>query len=177
MKHKIGAACLVAFVGAIVGANYLTEHYGMVAVGFGLTATAGTFAAGAALLLRDLVQDALGWRWALAGILAGASLTALISPALAVASAVAFLLAELADMGVYTPLRRSGWARAATASGIVGAVVDTLIFLWLAGFALTAGGIGGQLTGKILWATLVPVALALAVQAMRRRTEPDAVLR
>lgn len=47
---------------------------------------------------------------------AGAGLSALTAPALAVASAVAFLVAERADFAVYTPLRRRGWARAVAAS-------------------------------------------------------------
>lgn len=108
-----GAAALTAYILAIVAANWLTTHYGLVHTAPGLVTTAGTYAAGAALLLRDIVQDTLGWRWVLAGIATGAVLTAATSPALALASATAFLLAELLDTAVYTPLRARGWARAA----------------------------------------------------------------
>lgn len=171
MDRRLGAAILAVYVGVIVAANYLTEHYGMVAVGFGLAATAGTYAAGAALLLRDVVQDALGRVAVVVGILVGAGLTYLISPALATASAVAFLLAELADMAIYTPLRRKGWARAVLASNCVGAVVDTYVFLHIAGFPITSEGVGGQLVGKLLWATLLPVAVVLTVAKVRARRE------
>jgi uncharacterized PurR-regulated membrane protein YhhQ (DUF165 family) len=159
---------LTAYTLAIAAANWLTTHYGFIPVGFGLTATAGTYAAGAALLLRDVVQDVCGWRWVLAGIVAGAALTALTAPALAIASATAFLLAELLDMAVYTPLRDRGWARAALLSGIVGAIVDTYAFLALAGFPITTATVGGQLVGKALWVTLLPVLLIVAVRQVRR---------
>jgi len=163
-----GALALTTYVAAIVAANWLTTHYGFVPMGFGLTATAGTYAAGAALLFRDVVQDACGWRWVIAGILTGAVLTAVTSPALAVASTVAFLLAELLDMAVYTPLRDGGWALAALLSGIAGAVVDTYAFLALAGFPITQQTVSGQLVGKALWATAVPVLVIVLVRQVRR---------
>jgi uncharacterized PurR-regulated membrane protein YhhQ (DUF165 family) len=156
------------YVACIALANWLTEHYGMINVGFGLTATAGTIAAGLALFARDLVQDTAGRIAVIAGIGAGAALTYLISPSLAYASAVAFLIAELADMAVYTPLRAKGWARAVVASNTVGAVIDTFVFLHLAGFPITTHGIAGQLVGKLLYATLLPVALVIACRRTRR---------
>jgi hypothetical protein len=104
----------------------------------------------------------------IAGIASGAVLTALTSPALAVASTVAFLLAEVLDTAVYTPLRERGWARAALLSGIVGAVVDTFAFLAIAGFAITTQTVGGQLVGKAFWATLLPVLVIVTVRQVRR---------
>lgn len=177
MRHPAtGPAALTGYVGAIAAANWLTARYGMVPVGLGLAVTAGTFAAGAALLLRDTVQDTLGRRWVLAGITAGAALTWATSPALAVASTAAFLAAELADMGVYTPLRSRGWARAVLASNTVGAIVDTLLFLLLAGFPITAATVGGQLVGKLAWATVLPVLAVVTVRRWRRGPVPgDAV--
>ena len=159
---------LTAYITAIVAANWLTTRYGFVSVGPGLATTAGTFAAGAALLLRDVVQDTAGRAWVLAGIGIGAALTWATSPALAVASATAFLIAECADMAVYTPLRDRGWARAVLASNTVGAIVDTLLFLTLAGFPVTAATVGGQLVGKLAWATALPVAAVLTVRQVRR---------
>jgi uncharacterized PurR-regulated membrane protein YhhQ (DUF165 family) len=170
-----GAIALTAYITAIVAANWLTTRYGIVPTGFGLATTAGTYAAGAALLLRDAVQDYAGTRWVFAGIGAGAALTALTSPALAVASTVAFVLAELLDTAVYTPLRERGWARAALASGIAGAVADTYAFLALAGFPVTTQTVGGQLVGKMLWATALPVLIVLVVRQVRRAVHRDPV--
>jgi hypothetical protein len=160
MRRAVPA--VVLYVAAIVAANWLTSRYGLVPVGFGLTVTAGTYAAGIALFARDIVQDTAGRRAVIVGIAIGALLTWATSPALAVASAVAFLLAEAADMVVYTPLRARGWARAVLASNAVGAVVDTLAFLALAGFPVTVGSVGGQLIGKLAWATLLPVTVVVA---------------
>lgn len=163
-----GATALTAYITAIVAANWLTNHYGLIPMGFGLTATAGTYAAGLALLLRDAVQDYAGTRWVFAGIAAGALLTAAMSPALAVASGVAFTVAEVLDTAVYTPLRKRGWGRAALLSGIAGAIADTALFLWLAPFPFGWPVFWGQLVGKGLWATLLPVLLVLAVRQVRR---------
>lgn len=169
-RHPHAPALVVgaAYVSSIAVANWLTSRFEMVPVGFGLTATAGTYAAGAALFFRDLVQDWAGTRWVLAGIAAGTALTAYTAPSLAVATAVAFVLAELLDTAVYTPLRRHGWARASLLSGCVGALVDTVAFLATAGYPVTAQSVGGQLVGKALWATAVPVLLVVTARQVCR---------
>jgi len=138
-----------AYLVGILAANYVTNRYGMVPVGFGLVATAGTYFAGLSFVLRDLVQDT-GGRWlAAAVVVVGAALSYFISsPQLALASGIAFLVAEGADLAVYTPLRRRGYIRAAVASNIVGALGDTFLFLWLAGFPI-AGAWQGQMIGKL----------------------------
>lgn len=171
MKRRvIGAAAAVGFIATILLANYLTTRFGFVPVGFGLTATAGTFAAGFALALRDAVQDALG-RWAvLTAIVVGAGLSFLVAdPFIALASAAAFLISELADFAIYTPLRRKSrlgdkrWAGAVIASNLVGAVVDTAIFLGIAfGAAAILPSIPGQLVGKS-WATLAYLLIGVVV--------------
>lgn len=171
-RMTAGVATLAAYAGCITAANYLTTRYGMVPVAPGLVTTAGTYAAGAALSSRDLVQDTLGRAAVIAGIAAGAALTWATSPALAVASATAFLVAELADMAVYTPLRRHGWAKAVLASNAAGAVADTLLFLWLAGFPVTGATVGGQVAGKLAWATALPVALVVLARKVSRRAVP-----
>lgn len=139
----------VIFLGCILAANVVTTQFGMVPVGFGLIATAGTYFAGMTFILRDSLQDVAGKRWTLAVIAAGAALSFLVSdPFIALASAAAFGLAEVADLAVYTPLRKRGYIRAAVASNIVGTIVDTLVFLTIAGFPLVA--FWGQMSGKLL---------------------------
>lgn len=162
---KIAAA--VGFIATILAANYVTTEYGMVPVGFGLVATAGTYFAGLAFILRDLIQDTSGRRAVLALIVAGAALSYAISdPFIATASAVAFLLSEGADFAVYTPLRRRGYIRAAFASNLVGSVVDTIVFLTIAGFPLRQA-FAGQLVGKMA-VTGVVIAGVAAVRYSRR---------
>ncbi len=133
IRHWIPAA---AFVVVIVATNAATSTLGVV-TWLGITVTAGTWLAGFAFVARDATQEALGWLWVVCLIVGGAGVSAAFSPTLALASAAAFLLSELADFAVYTPLRRSGRTRAALASNAVGAVADSLLFLALAEFPLS----------------------------------------
>jgi uncharacterized PurR-regulated membrane protein YhhQ (DUF165 family) len=173
-----GLVAAFAYVGTVVAANWAITHYGMVPVGFGLLAPAGVYFAGLAFTLRDVTQHSLGKLATVAAILAGSALSyavgitqeqvpGLPSPLhLAVASACAFLLSELADFAVYTPLRRKGWLPAVVASNVVGLVVDSALFLWLAFGSLAF--LAGQVVGKG-WMTALAVVLLLAVN--RRRKE------
>lgn len=152
---------LAVYVGAIVAANVMTDRLGLVSVGFGLVVTAGTFAAGFALLARDFVQRTSGIRVVLIAIGVGAVLSwALASAALAVASGVAFLAAELVDLGVFTGIQdRAGFAVAVLVSNVIAAPVDTLLFLWIAGFPVTFDVVAGQLLAKLVYATAIPLLL------------------
>ena len=166
-RHVRGAA-IAGFLGVILAANYVTTAYGLIAVGFGLYATAGTYLAGLAFVLRDAVQDTAGRRAALVVIVAGAALSYLITdPFIALASGVAFLVSEAADFAVYTPLRQRGYLRAAIASNIVGALVDTFLFLWIAGFPVVDAW-QGQMVGKFT-VTAVTVLLVMAARAVLRQ--------
>lgn len=166
-KTSRAVAAGAAFIAAILAANYVTTRYGMVPVGFGLIATAGTYFAGATFILRDAVHDVAGRRAVLALILLGAGLSFAISaPFIALASAVAFLLSESADFLVYQPLRKRGYVRAAVASNTVGALVDTVAFLAIAGFPIREA-IAGQMAGKVA-VTAVVVLLVAVVRRARR---------
>lgn len=151
MKSILLRAVLAgAYVGCVVLANVLTEHLGLVPIGFGLMVTAGTFAAGGTLLARNLSQDAIGRRRVLLLMFVGCGLSWwLASPQLAVASAVAFGLSESADMAVFTPLRDRGWSRAVAAAALISAAVDTLVFLRIAGFPVTGDTVTGQMVVKV----------------------------
>ena len=174
MSRRLSAVlAAIVYAGTIVAANWLTSRYGMVWVAPGLTVTAGTYAAGMALGMRDVLQDTAGRRAVLVVIAIGAALSWwLSSPALAVASGAAFLASEAADFAVYTPLRRKGWARAVIASNVAGAVVDTLLFLALAGFPVTVVSVSGQLVGKVAWATLLPVLVVMGVKRVAVLRDP-----
>ncbi|MET8648520.1 VUT family protein [Nocardia aurea] len=127
--------------------------------------TVGTLAAGAALVLRDLLQDLVGKAVVVAVIVVGAVLSfAVAAPQIAVASVVAFTFAELADLIVYTRIRARAsfgsrwWAVAVIASGIVGALVDTALFIGIAfGWPIDWPLALGQLIGKTLVSLLFVV--------------------
>jgi uncharacterized PurR-regulated membrane protein YhhQ (DUF165 family) len=153
---------LIAYILTIVAANVAIALFGLVPVGFGLLAPAGVYFAGLALSLRDATQETLGRRWAVAAILVGAAVSALLSPTLALASGLAFLVSEAADMGVYTPLRRRSWALAIAASNTVGLLIDSALFLWLAFGSLEF--LAGQVAAKSY-----VMALSVALVALWRR--------
>jgi len=151
-----GYAYLVAFILTIPTANWMIGNVGtvcpenspcLIPVGFEVMAPSGVIMVGLALVLRDLVQRRLGKLWALGAIVAGALLSALIAPrALVLASGAAFLVSELADFAVYTPLQRKRLVLAVFMSGVVGLVVDSILFLQLAFGSLDF--LSGQIIGK-----------------------------
>lgn len=152
-----------AYVATIFAANWAIATFGVIPVGFGLVAPAAVAFAGLALALRDLVQDTLGRAAVVGAILVGAAASAIVAPQFALASGAAFLLSELADMAVYTPLRERGFIRAVLASNAVGLVIDSALFLWLAFGSLAF--LAGQIVGK----AEVTLAFVAVAWAWRRR--------
>ena len=116
----------------------------------------GVLFVGVSLTLRDLVQRRLGFNWSFFAVIIGALLSALVSPSLALASGVAFLLSETLDLFVYTPISKTRLITAVVASNFVGLVVDSVLFLSLAGIPLIY--MEGQIIGKIYMTILaIPV--------------------
>lgn len=139
------------YLASIVAANFAVETWGVIPIGFGLLAPAGVFVIGITLALRDEVHELVGVKGSAIAVLVGAGISALFSPALAFASAAAFLVSESLDLAVYAPLRESGKTRALLASNAVGLVVDSIVFLSLAFGSLEF--LPGQIVGKV-YATL-----------------------
>jgi queuosine precursor transporter len=174
----IGYIALAGFIGSIPLANWLINTVGtvcipngpcLIPVGFGLMSPSGVLVIGAALVLRDIVHERLGWRWALAGILAGGLLSGLVAPqALVVASIVAFMASELADMAVYTPLRKRRLWLAVIVSGGVGAVVDSGLFLWIAFGSLDH--VAGNVVGKV-WMSALAVPLLFGWRHLSHKSQ------
>lgn len=179
-KKGEALAYFLAFIACIPAANWMIGNVGTVCVPQGpclvpvspwgpggqpLMAPSGVLMVGLALVLRDLVQRRLGRGVAITAIVAGAALSGAVAPPqLIVASAVAFLLSELADFAIYTPLQSRGLVLAVLASSVVGLVVDSVLFLWLAFGSLDY--LAGQIVGK-LWMVL----LALPVVHWIRKRE------
>jgi uncharacterized PurR-regulated membrane protein YhhQ (DUF165 family) len=174
-RRREGIVFLVLFALTIPAANWLIGNVGttcapsgpcLVPVAPGLLAPSGVTMAGVALVLRDLVQRRLGVAASSLAILMGAALSALLAPpALVLASAVAFLLSEFADLAVYTPLTRRSLVIAVVVSGMIGLVVDSIVFLWLAFGSLDF--LPGQIVGKA-WMVLLSIPF---VAWLRRRDQ------
>jgi uncharacterized PurR-regulated membrane protein YhhQ (DUF165 family) len=172
-KNVEGAIFLVLFCLTIPAANWMIGNVGtvcsatgpcLIPVAPGLMAPSGVLMIGAALVLRDLVQRRLGVEFGIAAIVAGAGISAAIAPAsLVIASTAAFLLSELADFAIYTPLARRRLVAAVVASSMAGLVIDSIVFLWLAFGSLDF--LAGQIVGKS-WMVLFAIPF---VAYLRRR--------
>jgi len=168
-----GGLFFILFCLTIPAANWLIQNVGtvctvrgpcLIPVGPHLMAPSGVLMVGAALVLRDLVQRRLGFFAAVFAILIGAALSVMLAPlSLVVASAAAYLLSEFSDLAVYTPLQERRFMTAVFASSIVGLIVDSIVFLWLAFGSLEF--LAGQVVGKG-WMILLSVPLILY---LRRR--------
>lgn len=157
---------VIGFLACIPAANWLIGNVGtrcipdgpcIIPVGFGFMAPSGVLMIGLALVLRDLVQRLLGLRWVVGAIVVGAAVSAAIAPAaLVIASATAFLLSELADTAIYTPLAERRLMLAVALSSLVELAIDGAVFLWLAFGSLAL--LPGQMLGKaIMVAAAMPV--------------------
>jgi uncharacterized PurR-regulated membrane protein YhhQ (DUF165 family) len=170
-----GVIALVLFGLTIPAANWVIGNAGtvcvpngpcLVPVWPGVMAPSGVLMVGLALVLRDIVQRRLGPLAGLGAIAVGTLISAVLAPpAIVLASVAAFLLSELADFAVYTPLQRRRFVTAVFASSVIGLVVDSLVFLHLAFGSLDF--LAGQIIGK---AWMVLLALPL-MHLLRRRDE------
>jgi uncharacterized PurR-regulated membrane protein YhhQ (DUF165 family) len=162
IRRTKGFVYLAAFIACIPIANWMIGNIGttcipsgpcLIPVAPGLMAPSGVVMIGLALVLRDLVQRRLGRSWSLGAIAVGAILSGAVAPpALVVASATAFFFSELSDFLVYTPLQSRRFVTAVAASSMIGLVVDSIIFLWLAFGSLEF--LWGQVIGKA-WMVLI----------------------
>lgn len=160
----------ILFLACIPLANWMIGNVGMclpdgpclIPVAPGIMAPSGVALAGLALVLRDVVHRQKGAAWASACIVIGAVVSVgVASPQLAVASGVAFLVSELADLAVYAPLARKRFVTAMVASSMVGLVVDSALFLYLAFDSLNF------LAGQVIAKTYA-VAVAVPIIALLR---------
>lgn len=171
-----GLLAFLGFAATIPAANWMIGNIGacipngpcLIPVGFGFSAPSGVLMVGLAMVLRDVVHEQLGAKGALVAIACGAVLSALFAPpALVIASIVAFTLAELADLAVYAPLRHRQLSFAVLLSGLVGSIIDSAVFLWLAFGSFDF--IAGQVVGK-LW--MSALALPILWGFSKRKTAP-----
>lgn len=148
------------FALSIVAANIAIAVFGVAVIGW-LIVPWGTFFAGATLVLRDAVHWHGGVIPAVSAIATGALLSfGFATPGLALASGLAFLIAEGADLFVYTRLAIRSLPAAVLWSGVAGAVIDTAVFLPLSGLPVTPGLVAGQILTKVLLSAGAAVLIA-----------------
>lgn len=174
--NLIRAALVAAFLGCIWAANYVTGAVGTFPTGFGFEIAAGTWFAGLTLVIRDGINESFRRPvpWVVMLVLIGAAVSYGFSPgAIALASALAFGVAELSDFVVYQRIRDHSRAQGVLVSGLVGAAVDTALFLSIAsdaveqasGHPVTTGLWAGQFAVK----AVLSIVVALIVLTRERR--------
>ena len=135
------------FAGMVLLSNWLLHVYGLIPVGFGWKAPAGTVCAALTFPARDVLQR-IGGRWmGLLAVFVGAGLAWVFAPSLAVASAVAYMASEGTDFVLFTGLGGQTWEGRsyllpATVSVLTAAVVDSIVFLHIAGIPWAEAGPG-----------------------------------
>lgn len=132
---------ILAMAAIVLASNILVQFL------FGQWLTWGAFTYPLAFLVTDLVNLVHGPRAARKVVVAGfvvgllSSLVGsqivgengpLVSLRVALASGLAFLVAQLLDVTVFDRLRQGDWWRAPLVSSLVGSTVDTLLFFFVA---------------------------------------------
>ena len=155
---KIGA--LVAlFLAAIVAANLTLTHFGPSAI-----IPNAFFLIGLDLVTRDRLADFWGTtRWAkmLLLIAVGGALSYWLNrdaATIAIASVVAFSCAEVGEALFYHFLRRRPWIERAPKAAVVGAAIDSVLFITIAfgfSFSTSFAQFAAKLAGAVVWTWLI----------------------
>ena len=150
---------LIAYASAIIGANLLMAIFGPV-----ITPLTAFVLIGLDLALRDWLHLRLPpQRMALLIVVTG-GVSYLLNPTagvIAIASAVSFMTAALADWWVFAKLQGS-WQRRANLSNVCGAAVDSLLFPTLAFGALMPEIVLAQFIAKTMGGGLWTLAINYA---------------
>lgn len=132
---------IIAMAAIVVASNILVQFL------YGQWLTWGAFTYPLAFLVTDvmnrvygksaarrvvLVGFAVGLACSLIGTQIMGEFGSLVTIRIAVGSAVAFLVAQLVDIAIFSALRGGQWWRAPLASTVIGSTVDTVLFFSIA---------------------------------------------
>jgi uncharacterized PurR-regulated membrane protein YhhQ (DUF165 family) len=164
-EKEVEVIFVVAYVLAVVAANWAIGALDPVPVGWGLYAPAAVLFVGLTFTLRDFAQERVGKVWVLGAMGVGVIFSFLLAdPRVAFASGAAFAVSEFADYSIYTPLRERGrWLLGVGMSNTVGVILDSLIFLSLANLMEF---LPGQIIGK-MEVTLITVGVLWVIRSRR----------
>lgn len=165
------AYCLI-YIAAIVAANLLVAAFGPV-----VTPINAFFLIGLDLALRDMLHV----RWAgrglavrmLALIAISGAVSYAVNPAtgsIALASMIAFVVANVVDAAVFAMLFRCTFVVRSNASNVAGALVDSILFPTIAFGtmlpAIVAGQFAAKVAGGAIWAYLIACYLSRKERAI-----------
>lgn len=119
------------YVLSIVSINLAFSYIPSVELGDGTIWSVGSIIAGCVFIFRDYAQREVGHRRILVLMAAAGVISYLMAdPYVALASALAFLVSEVADWLVYT-LKRGTFKSKVVTSGLVSVPLDTIVFLFV----------------------------------------------
>ena len=170
---------ILAMAAVVVASNILVQFL------FGQWLTWGAFTYPVAFLITDVMNRVYGApaarRVVLAGFVTGVICSLigtqimgefgpLVTLRIAIGSGIAFLVAQLSDVAIFSALRSGKWWRAPLASTLVGSTLDTALFFSI---AFSASLIWIEPANDVSWATevlpllgvgpMVPLWVSLAV--------------
>jgi len=149
MKFKYAMLYIAAIVIANIGFTYLP----MIPLPGGEMFAPMSFLVGFIFVIRDFAQKELGHK-VLAAIVVGIGLSYILAdPFVAVASAVAFAISEMADWLIYTVTKRSLRDRILISSA-VSTPLDSAVFMLMLGF-FSWYGFAVMVASKMLGAGIV----------------------
>lgn len=127
---------IIAMVVLVVASNILVQ-YPFNHLGLQDLLTWGAFTYPLAFLVNDITNRKFGVSAARKVIAIGFVIAVLLSvyfatPRIAIASGLAFLVAQLIDAGVFDRLRNGSWWKAPLFSTIIGSFIDTALFFGIA---------------------------------------------
>lgn len=144
---------VITYIALIAGVNLLFEVTPLIELPGGDLWSPAALVVGFVFVVRDFAQRRVGHHilWAM---LAGIAISwFMASPQLALASALAFAIGELADWALYT-FTKKPFSQRILFSSILGAPLDSLVFLSLIGIASPAS-VGIMSLSKLFGAILV----------------------
>lgn len=148
----------VAYIAAIVIVNWAFGYIGVQPIpGTDQVWHPLSLIVGLWFVLRDFAHREIGGGWIYLPILVGMGLSFILAaPQVALASATAFVISEIADTVVFQFTRRP-FAQRIVFSSLIGVPLDSVIFLWLAfgATALSPIGVGAMMAAKMLGALVV----------------------
>lgn len=129
---------LAVYVALIAGVNWLFDVTPLVNLPGGEVWSPAALVVGFVFVVRDFAQRQVG-HYVLLGMLAGIVISWLMaSPQLALASAIAFAVGETADWALYS-LTKKPFSQRILLSSLLGAPLDSLVFLSLIGISSFVG--------------------------------------
>lgn len=150
----------LAFAAAMAGVVGLSNWLVQFPIGTWLTYGAFTFPI--AFLVTDVCNRCFGAararEVAFIGFAIGLGLSFMLAPVrIALASGVAFLVAQLLDVAIFNRLRRAAWWKAPFIGSVVASILDTALFFYIAfghdelnWLALAAGDLSVKLIMAVL---------------------------